>query len=107
MVIVPRTGDIFLQEDASGTQFLRGLTPEGEIYDFAETVTNDTEFCGGCFDADGLTLFVSQQGERSGENPPGTIPPGDLQGAPESRAVTYAIYGPFQNRAGLRNDDDD
>jgi len=104
VVIVPRTGDIFLQEDASGTQFIRGVTPEGEIFDFAETVTNDTEFCGGCFDEDGFTLFVSQQGERSGNNPPGTTPsgPGELEGTPDGRAVTYAIYGPFEDRAGRR-----
>jgi uncharacterized protein len=104
VVIVPRTGDIFLQEDSSGDQFIRGLTKRGEIYDFAQTVTNETEFCGGCFDADGRTLFVSQQGERSGSNPPGTFPgtPGEVEGTPDARAVTYAIYGPFEDRAGLR-----
>jgi uncharacterized protein len=106
LVIVPRTGDILLQEDASGEQFLRGLTREGEIFDFAQTETNDTEFCGGCFDADGRTLFVSQQGERTGTNPPGTMPPGDLEGTPDTRAVTYAIYGPFEDRAGSEDDDD-
>ena len=49
IVIVPKTGDIFLQQDSDGDQFVRGLTPEGKIYDFARTITNDTEFCGGCF----------------------------------------------------------
>jgi uncharacterized protein len=108
VVIVPRTGDIFLQEDASGQQFVRGLTQDGKIYDFAATVTNDTEFCGGCFDKDGFTLFVSQQGERSGNNPPGTMPttPGELEGTPDTRAVTYAIYGPYEDRRGRRGDDD-
>ena len=107
VVLVPGTGDIFLQEDASGMQFIRGLTTDGEIYDFAQTVTNDTEFCGGCFDADGHTLFVSQQGDRSGTNPPGTDPPaGQLEGTPSTRAVTYAIYGPFDDR-GRRGRDDD
>jgi uncharacterized protein len=109
VVIVPRTGDIFLQEDASNTQFICGLTPEGEIYDFAQTVTNDTEFCGGCFDADGFTLFVNQQGERSGNNPPGNFPsnPGELEGTPDTRAVTYAIYGPFEDRQGNGDEEDD
>ena len=97
VAIVPRTGDVFLQEDSSGSQFIRGVTPDGAIYDFAETQTNDTEFCGGCFDADGRTLFVSQQGERSGMNPPGTA----------ARSVTHAIYGPFERRHGLPRDDDD
>jgi secreted PhoX family phosphatase len=111
VVIVPRTGDIFLQEDSSGQQFIRGLTPDGRIYDFAATITNETEFCGGCFDRDGFTLFVSQQGERSGNNPPGTVPttPGELEGTPDARAVTYAVYGPYEDRRGRRRrgDDDD
>jgi secreted PhoX family phosphatase len=108
LVVVPRTGDIFLQEDANNDQFIRGVTPEGGIYDFAQTVTNDTEFCGGCFDADGRTLFVCQQGDRSGTNPPGTFPPaGLLEGTPEARAVMYAIYGPYDHRRGRRNGRDD
>ena len=37
VVIVPQTGDIFLQEDSNGEQFVRGVTLDGEIYDFAKT----------------------------------------------------------------------
>lgn len=106
LVIVPQTGDIFLQEDSPDEQFVRGLTPEGEIFDFAQTVTNDSEFCGGCFSPDGRTFFLNQQGDRLSENEP-------PQGAPENRAVTYAIYGPFEKRGRRRRrrrrgeDDDD
>lgn len=84
LVVVPDTGDVFLQEDGGGEQFVRGVTKRGEIYDFAKTVLNGTEFCGGCFSPDGRTFFVSQQGER-------------VAGAPSevSRALTYAIWGPF------------
>ncbi len=96
MTIVPQTQDILLCEDGLDTQFIRGVTRDGEIYDFAHTITNDTEFCGACFDPDGQTLYVNQQGERLGENEP-------PQGAPETRAVTYAIYGPFEKRAGANN----
>ena len=78
LVVVPRTGHILLQEDSDGDQFLRGVTRTGEIYDFAKNITNDSEFCGGCFDPDGETLYVSQQGGR-----------------PSPPAVTYAIFGPF------------
>jgi hypothetical protein len=85
VVIVPQTGHIFLQEDSDGEQFVRGLTPEGEIYDFAKTETNNTEFCGGCFSPDGSTFYVNLQGER------GSLPGGPTGG----QAVTYAIYGPF------------
>ncbi|MGI8910049.1 MAG: alkaline phosphatase PhoX, partial [Rubrobacteraceae bacterium] len=88
IVIVPKTGDIFLQEDSDGEQFIRGLTPEGEIYDFAQTITNNTEFCGGCFSPDGTVFFVNQQGERGGFE----------DGPPGGNAVTYAITGPFRRR---------
>jgi secreted PhoX family phosphatase len=92
IVIVPQTGHIFLQEDSEGAQYVRGLTRKGQIYDFARTVTNDTEFCGGCFSPDGKTFYLNQQGER------GSLP----DGPPDSQAVTYAIYGPF----GRLADDD-
>lgn len=92
IVVVPRTGDIFLQEDGAGEQFIRGLTPEGEIYDFAQTITNSTEFCGGCFSPDGRVFFVNQQGERGGP----------VEGPQGGNAVTYAITGPFQRRRGNR-----
>jgi uncharacterized protein len=93
VVIVPETGHIFLQEDSPGAQFVRGLTPRGCIYDFARTVTNETEFCGGCFDPDGEVFFLNQQGERGG-------PP---EGPPGGAAVTYAIYGSWDD---LDEDDD-
>ncbi len=93
VVIVPQTGDILLQEDGGGDQYVRGVTQDGEIYDFAQTVTNDTEFCGACFDPDHQTLYLNQQGDRgvdeSGQPTPGV-----------QAAVTYAIYGPFEKRAG-------
>ena len=93
VTIVPQTQDIFLCEDSAGEQFIRGVTQDGEIYDFARSTTNDTEFCGACFDPDGQTLYVNQQGERGG------LP----DGPPDGQAVTYAIYGPFQKRAGANN----
>ena len=77
-----------MQEDGGGEQFVRGVTPNGEIYDFCKTETNETEFCGGCFDPDNKTLYLNQQGDR-----------GSLPGGPAgSNAVTYAIYGPFEKR---------
>ncbi len=93
VTIVPQTQDIFLCEDSPGEQFIRGVTQDGEIYNFAQTITNDTEFCGACFDPDGQTLYVNEQGSRG--NLPG--------GVPGAEAVTYAIYGPFEKRAGANN----
>jgi secreted PhoX family phosphatase len=100
IVIVPPTGDCFLQEDGESAdgQYVRGLTREGEIYDFARTATNNTEFCGGCFDPDGQTLYVNQQGARGG--PAGPLDVTEPKGPPDRGAVTYAIYGPFEKRAG-------
>ena len=92
VVIVPQTQDILLQEDGSGEQFIRGVTQDGQIYDFAKTITNDTEFCGGCFSPDGTVFFVNQQGELGG------LP----EGPPNGNAVTYAIIGPFQQRSKAR-----
>jgi secreted PhoX family phosphatase len=86
LVVVPDTGDVFLQEDGGGEQFVRGVTRRGEIYDFATTVLNETEFCGGCFSPDGRTFFVSQQGERVAGTP-----------TPDQQALTYAIWGPFDS----------
>ena len=98
ITIVPQTQDIFLCEDGPGEQFVRGVTQDGEIYDFAKTQTNDSEFCGACFDPDGQTLYVNQQGGRGvderGMPNPGVDP-----------AVTYAIYGPFERRAGANDKD--
>jgi uncharacterized protein len=84
--VVPSTGDIFLQEDSDGEQWIRGVTRRGEIYDFARTLVNETEFCGGTFSPDGKTFFVSQQGDRQDD----PLSPTDADAA-----LTYAIWGGF------------
>ena len=99
VVVVPKTGDIFLCEDANAPQFVRGLTLDGELYDFAQSVNNDTEFAGACFDPDGQTLYLNQYGQR-GDLPSG--PPGNVSGIAQG-GVTYAIYGPFEKREGDRS----
>jgi secreted PhoX family phosphatase len=96
VVVVPWTGDVFLCEDATAPQYIRGLTPDGEIYDFAQGLNNNTEFAGACFDPDGETLYVNHYGER-GALPLG--PPGNLPAGPPAGGVTYAIYGPFHKRS--------
>jgi uncharacterized protein len=92
LVVVPTTGDVFLQEDSDGEQFVRGVTDRGLIYDFARTLVNSTEFCGGCFSPDGRTFFLNQQGDRL----TGTETP---TSQPDSRAaLTFAIWGGFDER---------
>ena len=88
VVVVQQTKDVLLCEDSDGEQYVRGVTRDGKIYDFAKSGPNETEFCGACFDPDHRTLYLNQQGER------GSLPDGPADG----QAVTYAIYGPFESR---------
>ena len=93
LVVVPANGDVWLQEDGDGEQFVRGVTKRGEIYDVAQTLVNDSEFCGGCFSPDGgKTFFLNQQGGRlaAGQDP---------RAQPASDAgLTYAIWGPLDDK---------
>ena len=84
LVVVPHTGDVWLQEDSDGEQYIRGVTKRGEIYNFARTNLNHGEFCGGCFSPDGRTFFVNQQG---GDRAP--------SGDDATDGLTFAIWGPF------------
>ena len=55
-------GDLILCEDGFGDQFLRGLAPDGRIYDFARNAHEErAEFCGACFSPDGSVMFVNIQ----------------------------------------------
>jgi uncharacterized protein len=69
-------GDLLLAEDGSGEQFVRGITPEGRVYDLARNAKSNGEFAGICPSPKGDTIFVNMQ----------------LDG------LTVAITGPF---AGL------
>jgi secreted PhoX family phosphatase len=73
IVVAPRTGDIFICEDGGDPQYIRGVTQQGEIYDFAMSITDGSEFAGTCFSLDGNTLFVNQQGGSAASNPGRTI----------------------------------
>jgi secreted PhoX family phosphatase len=70
-------GGLILCEDGGGEQFLRGLTQQGEIFDFALNVLNGSEFAGATFSPDGETLFVNIQ----------------------TPGITLAIWGPWERGA--------
>jgi secreted PhoX family phosphatase len=89
ITVSPR-GGLILCEDGSGTQWLRGLTQGGHIFDFAFNQHNQAEFAGATFSPDGQTLFVNLQGSTSGR-------PTD-QGVAGS-GVTLAIWGPWSKGA--------
>ncbi|HEX2210635.1 MAG TPA: alkaline phosphatase PhoX [Longimicrobium sp.] len=84
LCVSPR-GGLVLCEDSAGEQFLRGLTPEGQIFDFIRTAGVSAETAGACFSPDGKTLFFNIQG--------GTSAATTLAGG------TYAIWGPWEKGA--------
>jgi len=69
-------GDVILCEDNSNRNYIRGITPTGELYTLACNTGSTSEFAGACFSPSGHTLFVNIQ--ESGE--------------------TLAITGPFPSR---------
>lgn len=77
-IVVAPFGDLILCEDGNGENFLRGVTPNGELYNFARNALNDSEFAGACFSPDGRTLFVNIQ----------------------TPGITLAIWGPWNSNRG-------
>jgi secreted PhoX family phosphatase len=76
-VAVAPWGDLILCEDGPDDQpqYLRGVTPLGELYTLA--ANSYSEFAGACFSPDGSTLFVNAQ----------------------SPGITFAVTGPWRKRA--------
>jgi hypothetical protein len=68
-------GDVFMAEDSvGGDQFVRVLSPEGKVFDFARNAVSQSELAGVCFSPDGETLFVNVFGD----------------------GLTLAVRGPFR-----------
>lgn len=84
ITVSPR-GGIVICEDGGGEQFLRGLTPRGEIFDLARNALNHTEFAGACFSPDGNLLFVNIMGSTRDAGP--------------EAGATLAIRGPWDRGA--------
>ena len=101
---------LLLCEDGGGEQFLRGVTLDGGIFDFAKNLQNDFEWAGATFALadpgwndrkirgnnrpvgsynDRITLFVNRQGATAGTNPP----------AAGDEGLTFAIWGPWGDGA--------
>lgn len=95
LVYVPQTGVVLLQADGPGEQFVRGVTQEGQVYDFAQSLLSDSEFCGGCFSPDGQTFFPNQQGGGPAQPAAGAARPDAVD---REGGLTYAIWGPFRQR---------
>jgi len=76
ITVSPR-GGLLLCEDGDGTQYLRGVNPEGQIFDLARNDLNTKELAGATYSPDGDTLFVNIQ----------------------TPGITFAITGPFEKGA--------
>jgi uncharacterized protein len=93
-VCVSPRGGLVICEDGDGIQFVRGLTKDGKIFDFAQNLVNENEFAGACFSPDGQTLFVNIQGDTTSRF--------DLNGnrlPPRQVGMTFAIWGPWEKGA--------
>ncbi|HEY6727015.1 MAG TPA: alkaline phosphatase PhoX [Polyangiaceae bacterium] len=54
-------GDIVVAEDGSGAQYVRAITPGGQVIDLAKNAKSQGELAGVCFSPDGSTLFLNLQ----------------------------------------------
>ena len=73
-ITVAPWNEIYIAEDGSSTQFVRGITLTGEVFDFARNrMSGDSEFTGVCFSPDGKAMFVNVQ----------------------DQSYTFVITGPF------------
>lgn len=82
LTVSPR-GGLLICEDTAGVNHLRGLTPDGHIFDFARNILNRREFAGACFSPDGRYLFVNIQGDLN-------------SWGPGNRSMTLVIWGPWE-----------
>ena len=48
-IVITPWGDLWIAEDGGGVNRIIGLTPEGDIYTFAENALNGSEFAGPTF----------------------------------------------------------
>ncbi len=76
---VSPSGQIYVAEDGLDGNFLRRITLDGGVVDFARNALSASEFAGPCFTPDGKTLFVNIQHD----------------------GLTLAISGPFENELGV------
>lgn len=60
-ICVAPWGDVLVAEDGSGEQLLRGITPDGRVYDLARNAKSHGELAGLCTSPGGDVIFVNLQ----------------------------------------------
>ena len=56
-------GHLFVCEDGSGEDYVKAITPNGEIYTIGRNALSFSETAGVCFSPDGSTMFLNIQAE--------------------------------------------
>jgi hypothetical protein len=80
LCVSPRGGLVICEDSDETMQYIRGLTPQGELFDFTRNILvgfETQEFAGSTFSPDGKTLFVNVQ----------------------TPGLTCAIWGPWEKGA--------
>ncbi len=81
-VCVSPRGALLICEDGHDGNFIRGLTPDGKLFNLVENIYNNREFAGTTFSPDGNTLFFNIQSGRG-----------------NNLGKTYAVWGPWERGA--------
>jgi secreted PhoX family phosphatase len=72
-ICVAPWGELFFGEDGGGGNYIRGVTPDGQVFTFAHNALTTGEIAGVCFSPDGRALFANFWGS----------------------GITFVITGPF------------
>jgi hypothetical protein len=91
-ICVSPRGGIVICEDGSREQYIRVLSPAGEMTNLVlqplvEGEPSPREFAGSCFSPDASVLFFNVQGSTTSYGTPA--------------GTTYALWGPWERAAGL------
>ncbi len=78
--VSPRGGVVLCEDGSNDPQYVRGLTRDGRIFDFAANLANGSELAGATFSPDGRTLFFNAQGDTRAGMP----------------GMTFAVWGPWE-----------
>lgn len=83
-ICVSPKGALVVCEDANDRrQYVRGLTPDGKVFDIAANIANASELAGATFSPDGRTLFFNILGDIARRAP----------------GMTLAVWGPWERGA--------